>query len=85
MCSKLRYCIVQPMSVNSKTYSGGTKNPDLPIKSTENLNMTCRRCKRLVTSPTDVVLCLYIYNIFIESYMKSVHSTYCIVLYCIVL
>ena len=40
-------------------YSGGKKNPDLPIKSTENLNMTCRHCKRLVTTPTDVVLCLY--------------------------
>ena len=41
------------------TYSGGKKNPDLPIKSTENLNMTCRHCNRLVTTPTDVVLCLY--------------------------
>ena len=41
------------------TYSGGKKNPDLPIKSTENLNMTCGHCKRLVTTPTDVVLCLY--------------------------
>ena len=40
-------------------YSGGKKNPDLPIKSTENLNMTCRHCKRLVTTPTDVVLRLY--------------------------
>ena len=40
-------------------YSGGKKNPDLPIKSTENLYMTCRPCKRLVTTPTDVVLCLY--------------------------
>ena len=40
-------------------YSGGKKNPDLLIKSTENLNMTCRHCKRLVTTPTDVVLCLY--------------------------
>ena len=39
-------------------YSGGKKNPDLPIKSTENFNMTCRHCKRLVTTPTDVVLCL---------------------------
>ena len=39
-------------------YSGGKKNPDLPIKSTENLNMTCRNCKRLVTIPNDVVLCL---------------------------
>ena len=29
-------------------YSGGKKNPDLPIKSTETLNMTCRHCKRLV-------------------------------------
>ena len=38
-------------------YSGGKKNPDFPIKSTE--NMTCRHCKRLVTTPTDVVLCLY--------------------------
>ena len=41
------------------SYSGGKKNPDLPIKSTENLNMTCRHCKRLVTTPTDVVLCVY--------------------------
>ena len=40
-------------------YSDGKKNPDLPIKFTENLNMTCRHCKRLVTTPTDVVLCLY--------------------------
>ena len=40
-------------------YNGAKKNPDLPIKSTENLNMTCRHCKRLVTTPTDVVLCLY--------------------------
>ena len=40
-------------------YSGGKKNPDLPIKSTENVNMTCRHCKRLVTTPIDVVLCLY--------------------------
>ena len=40
-------------------YSDGKKNPDLPIKSTENLNMTCRQCKRLVTTPTDVELCLY--------------------------
>ena len=46
-------------------YSGGKKNPDLPIKSTENLNMTCRHCKRLVTTPTDVVLCIYT-----VSYMK---------------
>ena len=41
------------------TYSGGKKNPDLPIKSTENLNLTCRHCKRLVTTPTDVVWWLY--------------------------
>ena len=40
-------------------YSGGKKNPDLPIKSTENINMTCRHCKHLVTTPTDAVLCLY--------------------------
>ena len=40
-------------------YSGGKKNPDLPIKFTENLNMTCRHCKRLVTTPTEVVLRLY--------------------------
>ena len=31
-------------------YSGGKKNPDLPIKSTENLNMTCRHCKCLLTT-----------------------------------
>ena len=43
----------------SWSYSGGKKNPELPIKSTENLNMTCRHCKRLVTTPTDVVLCVY--------------------------
>ena len=40
-------------------YSGGKKNPDLPIKSTENLNMISRHCKRLGTTPTNVVLCLY--------------------------
>ena len=43
----------------SPCYSGGKKNPDLTIKSTENINMTCRHCKRLVTTPTDVVLYLY--------------------------
>ena len=41
------------------TYSGGKKNPDLSIKSTEILNMTCSHCKHLVTTPTDVVLCSY--------------------------
>ena len=40
-------------------YSGGKKNPDLPIKSIENLIMTCRHCKRLVTTPTDIVFYLY--------------------------
>ena len=40
-------------------YSGGKKNPDISIKSTENLNMTCRHSKRLITTPTNVVLCLY--------------------------
>ena len=44
---------------SDSNYSGGKKNPDLPIKSTENLNMTCRHCKRLVTAPTDVALGLY--------------------------
>ena len=39
--------------------SGGKMNPDLPTKSTENLNMTCRHWKRIVTTLTDVVLCLY--------------------------
>ena len=52
-------------------YSGGKKNPDLPIKSTENLNMTCRHCVRLVTTPTDVVLCLYsqLYEIVLRIYI----------------
>ena len=40
-------------------YSGGKKNPHLPIESTESLDMTCRHCKSLVTTPTDVVLCLH--------------------------
>ena len=40
-------------------YSGGKKNPDLFIKSTKNLNMTCKHCTRLIIIPTDVVLCLY--------------------------
>ena len=30
-----------------------------PIKYTENLNLTCRHCKHLGTTPTNVVLCLY--------------------------
>ena len=38
------------------------KNPNIPIKSTENLNMTCRHCKRLVI----VVLCC----VYTVSYMK---------------
>ena len=46
-------------TVDRHTYSGGKKNPDLGIKSTENLKMTCRHSKRLVITPTDVVLCLY--------------------------
>ena len=47
--------------INIVKYSGGKKNPDLHIKFIENLNMTCRhcKCKRLVTTPTDVVLWLY--------------------------
>ena len=36
-------------------YSGIKKNPDHPIKFTENLNMTC---KAIVIIPTDAVLCL---------------------------
>ena len=47
------------MLLTNRTYSGGKKNPDLPIKSTENLKTTCRHCKRLVITSTDVVLCLY--------------------------
>ena len=35
-----------------------------PIKSTENLNMTCKHCKRLVTTPTDV----FVYS---QSYEKA--------------
>ena len=45
-------------------YSGGKKNPDLPIKSTENLNMACRHSKRLVTTP--LMLCC----VYTVSYMK---------------
>ena len=45
-------------------YSGSKKNSDLPIKSTENLNMTCRHCKRLVTTP--LMLCC----VYTVSYMK---------------
>ena len=43
-------------------YSGGKKNPDLLIKSTENLNMTCRHCKRLV-----IIMLSCVYTV---SYMK---------------
>ena len=67
--SKLKYIVVSSAYnkkfsllltlIRSLMYSGGKKNPDLPIKSIENLYMTCRHCKRLVTTPTDVVLCLY--------------------------
>ena len=33
-------------------YSGGKKiDPDLPIKSTENLNMTCRHSKTFSNNP----------------------------------
>ena len=39
-------------------YSGGKKNPDLSIKTTENVHLTHRHCKRLITTSTDV-LCLY--------------------------
>ena len=53
-------------------YSGGKNNPDLPIKSTENLNMTCRHCKRLViTPPPNVVLCLYSQLYEIALHFKS--------------
>ena len=41
------------------TYSGDKKNPDLSIKSTENVHMIYRHCKRLIISSTDAVLCLY--------------------------
>ena len=41
--------------LKKQVYSGGNKNPDLPIKSIENLNMTCRHCKRLVTTPLMLV------------------------------
>ena len=51
--------ILQGDFAENYSYSGGKKNPDLPIKSTENLNMTCRHCKRLVITPTDVVLGIY--------------------------
>ena len=40
------------------SYSGGKKNPDLPIKTTENLNMTCRHCKRLVITPPPPLMML---------------------------
>ena len=46
------------------TYSGGKKNPDLPIKSTENLNMTCRHRKRFITTP------LMLFCVYTISYMK---------------
>ena len=52
-------------------YSGGKKNPDLLIKSTENLNMTCRHYKRLVITPTDVVFCLYS-----QLYERALRMTY---------
>ena len=51
-------------------YSGGKKNPDLPIKSTENLNMTCRHGKRLVTTP--LMLCC----VYTVSYMKWHYGYY---------
>ena len=50
--------------LKKQVYSGGNKNPDLPIKSIENLNMTCRHCKRLVTTP--LMLCC----VYTVSYMK---------------
>ena len=57
-------CDIRDIFVNGEIYSGGKKNPDLPIKSTKNLNMSCRHCKRLVTTP--LMLCC-VYTI---SYMK---------------
>ena len=50
---------VSKFTLEIRKYSGGKKNPDLPVKSAENLYMTYRHCKRLVTTTTDGVLCLY--------------------------
>ena len=38
------------------SYSGGKKNPDLQIKTTENVHMTRRHCKFLIKTATDAVL-----------------------------
>ena len=35
------------------------KNPNLPIKITENVHLTYKHCKRLIITSTDVVLYLY--------------------------